>query len=83
MSFVEGVYRLDEGEWRIFVFTRDNVAEHVVRDNLRWDSGVFGINVRWPRTRKLDKPAVLRALSELTGVEDWREQNGPDSITLR
>jgi hypothetical protein len=84
MSFVEGTYRLPGREWQVFIFGPDAaVAEPVLRMDGRWDSGVTGVHVKWPRGVRLNKDTVLRLLSEQLGVTQWEEVRGPDSMKLR
>jgi hypothetical protein len=85
MGFVEGCFRLDGGEWEVFIIahTRNGSCEPGVWKNLTWESGVRGLNAVVPRTTKLNKTIVLRVLSDALGVTEWSEVRGPDSIMLR
>jgi hypothetical protein len=70
MSFVEGAYRLPGGEWQVIIASRhDGPTPQVLPQ--RWDSGVFGTFVRFPRSHRLNRDAVGRLLSEALGVTEW------------
>jgi hypothetical protein len=84
MSFVEGCYRLDDGEWQVFIFGHSRGFQPVgVKRDLVWDSGVRGLNVILPDDTKINKPFVLNLMSDILGVTEWIEVRGPDSIKLR
>jgi hypothetical protein len=85
MGFVEGCYRLAGGEWEVFIIAHTGIgsSEPEVRNNLRWPSGVRGLNAFVPLTTKLNKSAVLHLLSDTLSVTEWSEVQGPDSIILR
>jgi hypothetical protein len=82
MEFVEGTYRLPGGEWEVFVFVRRDATEPSWKPS-RWESGVAGIVVEYPRGRRLNKVAVEEVLSAALGVKEWVEVGGPDSMRLR
>jgi hypothetical protein len=83
MSFVEGVYRLPGSEWQVFAFTRRAIDAPEIQCDAKWESGVTGTVVRYPRSSRLNRAVVLRILSECLAVSEWREVQGPDSIKLR
>ena len=84
MDFVEGTYRLHGSDWQVLIFsTRPPVEKVEINTMAHWSSGVTGIVVRFPKSEKLNKAAVMRILSESLGVTEWNETRGPDSITLR
>jgi hypothetical protein len=84
MSFVEGCYRLEGGEWEVFTITHSrNGRPPGVWKNLTWASGVKGMNAVVLETTKLNKLSVLNVLSDALGVSEWLEVHGPDSIVLR
>jgi hypothetical protein len=83
MSFVEGTFRLSAQEWQVFIFTRRPIAHPVVNAHAKWDSGVTGVQVQFPRSERLNKDSVLEILAATLGVNEWREVRGPDSIQLR
>jgi hypothetical protein len=84
MSFVEGTYRLPNGNWQVFIFSRfRDIASPVVSFPAKWESGITGVHVAYPCTGKLDKAEVFRVLSGTLGVTEWQETRGPDSMELR
>jgi hypothetical protein len=85
MPFVEGCYRLDEGDWQVFMFRHSGRGAEPagVKRDLVWDSGVTGLNVILPDDSKINKSLVLIVMSEILGVTEWIEVRGPDSIKLR
>jgi hypothetical protein len=82
MQFVEGVYRLRNGEWRVFIFSR-YAGKQVSASNQKWESGVEGWNIKTPKELKLNRESVMKILGDLLYVEQWLEVRGPDSMTLR
>jgi len=82
MSFVEGAYRLCGGNWQVFIFSRYPV-EQVKSIDSNWESGVSGIVISFPESKKLNKAVVEQVLSERLGVTEWVEVRGPDSMQLR
>jgi hypothetical protein len=85
MPFVEGCYRLDGGEWQVFMFrhSRRGMEPVGVKRDLSWGSGVTGLNAILPDDSKINKPIVLKIMSDALGVTEWIEVRGPDSIKLR
>jgi hypothetical protein len=77
MSFVEGTYRVDGGDWQVVIASRSRVSGASVRES-RWASGVAGVVIKLPRTERLNRDVVERLLSEFLGVTSWREVRGPD-----
>lgn len=82
MSFVEGTYRLADGNWRVVIVSRCDVPEPQVLPQ-QWESGVSGLFVRFPRAGRLNRAAVEELLSAALGVSEWVEVRGPDSMKLR
>jgi hypothetical protein len=82
MSFVEGTYRFAGGDWQVFIFSRGEVDKPQITRG-KWDSGVTGVFVRFPKSRQLNKAVVEQVLSEAMGVEQWTEVRGPDSLQIR
>lgn len=82
MDFVEGTYRLARGEWCVFIFSQGDEREPLVRPS-KWNSGVSGIVVRWPRDQPLNQSVVENVLGQALGVQHWLVVKGPDSIMLR
>ena len=82
MGFVEGTYRLPEGEWQVFIFSRrDVLLTHV--EHVSWESGVSGVQVLYPMDQPLNRASVERLLSNALDVEQWKQVRGPDSMQLR
>jgi hypothetical protein len=82
MDFVEGTYRIGDGDWRVFVTNRAAIDRAEV-SSFRWLSGVTGVVLRVPQSGRLNKQVVEWLLSEWLGVSEWREVRGPDSIQIR
>jgi hypothetical protein len=84
MAFVEGCYRIESGPWQVVTARKCRDGEQpTVRTDLRWDSGVQGMNVLVRRDEHLNKEALLRIMSSTLGIEEWTEVRGPDSMILR
>ncbi len=82
MGFVEGSYRLDDGNWRVFIFSKASIQGTEIQ-TCRWTSGIEGIVVRVPESVRLNKQVVEQIMSESLKVKEWREIPGPDSMQLR
>jgi hypothetical protein len=83
MRFVEGTYRLQDGEWKVFIFIKESELTGVVAKNSKWSSGVSGIVIRVPPSYCLNKQSVETLLSECLNVSAWIEVKGPDSLQIR
>ena len=84
MSFVEGTFRLSDGEWRVFTFIPDrSILKPRIDADARWRGGARGMVVWWPRGQTLKKGVVLQILSKNLGITEWEEVHGPDSMQLR
>lgn len=84
MPFAEGCYRLDGGDWQVVTATKarpDRLAG--VRNDVTWSSGVTGMNIVFPERLKINRASLTQKMSEVLGVEEWREIVGPDSMALR
>lgn len=81
-SFVEGSYRVGDGAWQVFIVSKRDVTDTVIKPST-WDSGVTGIVIKLPRGTCLDKALVERLLSDCLDVAQWVEVRGPDSMSLR
>ena len=80
---MEGCYRIEQGEWHIFYFTRWwREGPKVILDAV-WRSGVSGVNVNHPKDQALNKIVVKERLSEILKGVDWVEVKGPDSLQLK
>ena len=82
MSFVEGAYRLDGGDWQVFIFSRRDVDKPAITDST-WASGVTGLHVAFPRQTTLNQTVVESLLGDHLGVDAWSVVRGPDSMVLR
>jgi hypothetical protein len=82
MPFVEGVYRLSDQDWQVFIFSRGDIETVRVR-HATWNSGVTGIHVTVPRSRTMNQSVVEEVLSSALGVDRWAQVRGPDSMQLR
>lgn len=82
MDFIEGTYRVDGGPWNVFIFKRDGIETPQIAP-ARWDSGVEGVLIRYPRTATLDKDTAQSILGTWLNVSTWFEVKGPDSMNLR
>ncbi|HZZ71061.1 MAG TPA: hypothetical protein VFE24_02345 [Pirellulales bacterium] len=83
MPFVEGTYRINGGDWQVFIFIKESEVTGVVAKNSNWSSGVSGIVIRVPPSYCLNKQSVETLLSEFLDVSAWIEVKGPDSMQLR
>jgi len=84
MPFVEGTFRLPGGEWQVLIFIpEEELDEPNVDTEGRWESGVRGVCVYWPRWRALNKTVVEQLLSSVYSVAHWIPVKGPDSMILR
>ncbi|RYF44227.1 MAG: hypothetical protein EOO38_18230, partial [Cytophagaceae bacterium] len=79
MPFAEGCYRLNGGDWKIFTATkaRPNCPAGV-RIDVKWASGVTGMNIVLLEVAQINRASLMRVMSEVLNVEDWREVDGPD-----
>jgi hypothetical protein len=82
MSFVEGTYRIGNGNWQVFIIRKDPIEREEVTSG-HWSSGVTGLFARVPVAVGLNKQTVERLMSEWLGVARWHEVLGPDSLQLR
>ena len=84
MPFAEGCYRLNGGDWKVFTATKARPHRPAgVRIGVKWASGVTGVNIVFLEDAKINRASVMRVMSEVLDVEDWREVDGPDSMKLR
>lgn len=79
---IEGCYRLPGGQWQIFYFTRSWQGEEGPK-HASWRSGATGLNVNYPKDKKLNKLAVMKVLSDVLGITEWSEVRGPDSLQMK
>ena len=84
MSFAEGYYRLEGGDWQVVTaFKTGGIHPVCVRNGVKWDSGVTGMNIILPDDAMISKSSLLQIMSDALGVDHWREVTGPDSMNLR
>jgi hypothetical protein len=85
VSFVEGCYRIDGGNWQVYHLTHESPwskAPHIRRDTV-FSSGISGVSGVISVSLVLNKKAVMEILAEATGVDVWTEVSGPDSLILK
>ena len=84
MPFAEGCYRIDGGDWQVVTAIRAGPDRPAgVRNGVKWDSGVTGLNIVFPKDTRINRASLAAAMSEVLGIDDWREVSGPDSMTIR
>lgn len=84
MTFAEGCFRLEGEPWQVVIaFKSGGVHSPGVRTNLRWNSGVTGMNIILNDDERINKEVLLQIMSSSLGVERWTEVKGPDSMALR
>lgn len=81
-SIEEGCYRLPGRFWEVFVFVKADVADlrHAL---VTWPSGITGVQFDVPRSAKLDRGYVIRAMSAVFAAGACAVVYGPDSLLLR
>jgi hypothetical protein len=82
MDFVEGSYRVNSGNWQVFIVSKAPIDRAEIRSS-QWSSRVTGVVIRFPLSVRLNKQAVEQLMSQELGVSEWHEVRGPDSIQLR
>lgn len=82
MPFVEGTFRLPNGEWQVVIVTKYDIHEPQVQRQ-RWASGIEGVYARFPKYDRLDQDAVEQLLRCEFGIIGWNRVRGPDSMQLR
>lgn len=82
MSFIEGTYRLKDGDWQVFIISKAPVEVAQTKSSC-WSSGVTGVAIHLPCSVQLNKQTVKKILSEWLEIAEWREVRGPDSMQLR
>jgi hypothetical protein len=82
MEFVEGTFRLPNGEWEVLIVKKRDTTDTIVAP-YAWPSGVHGVVVHVPRSFRLNKRSVEGILAERLGVAQWNEVFGPDSLQIR
>jgi hypothetical protein len=82
MRFVEGTYRIDDGNWNVFIFSKKLIEQIEIKPST-WRSGVSGVVIYLPQFVRLNKEVVNKIMSEWLGVKELNEIQGPDSMQLR
>lgn len=84
MPFAEGSYRLNDGPWKVFIFSKSTEIDTVKIDgSFVWQSGAKGHIITLPISAQINKLTIANILSNILQVESFIEVNGPDSIELR
>ncbi len=84
MDFAEGCFRLEGESWQVVTARKSSgIPLPGVRTNLRWESGVSGMNIILRDDEYINKETLLQIMSSLLGVKRWTEVKGPDSMALR
>jgi hypothetical protein len=81
MDFAEGSYRIDGGNWCVFIFSKGAKKEPHWKTSA-WESGVYGIVAEVPIQMSLNMTTVEKLLSEVLGVGTWERVRGPDATSL-
>jgi hypothetical protein len=87
-GWAEGSYRLPGEFWKVVIFQKDDVPEIQWRLSdwqrpTRWERDITGLVIRFPRTERMGRAELLRAMSMALGFSEWSEVRGPDSMMLR
>lgn len=82
MEFVEGTYRMNEGEWQVFIISKRPEEQIEIRST-EWASGCSGLVILVPMSFRLNKQSVEEVISEWLGLDTWTVVRGPDSMQLR
>jgi len=82
MQFVEGTFRLDDGAWQVFIASKSAISGPELKRS-QWPSGVGGLTISVPNTHVLNKKYIEAVLGTWSGVDEWHEVKGPDSMQLR
>lgn len=84
MAFAEGCYRINGGNWQVVTAVKAETSRSAgIRNGVRWDSGVTGMNIVLRDDTKINASVLLKIMSHELGVADWQEVRGPDSMVLR
>jgi hypothetical protein len=87
-NHLEGCYRIDNGEWKVFHFTHTSngewhVGDREIFDDAIFSSGIDGIEAIYPVGDNINNEVVINCLLGVTGESDWSVVVGPDSLTLK
>jgi hypothetical protein len=87
-AFVEGCYRLPGAFWQVVIFQKAEVPDRcwqpsVWKKPTTWEGEIGGIVIRFPRESAMSRDALMQAMCQAVGYEEWAEVEGPDSTMLR
>jgi hypothetical protein len=85
VTFVEGCYRINGGNWEVYFFRKENRWSGAprIRRNAVFSSGITGLDGVVPDNWVLNKRTVMGMLAVALGVEEWTEVVGLDSLILK
>lgn len=68
MAFAEGCYRLKGGDWHVVTAVKaQGIHPAGVRQGVRWESGVTGINLVLPDDAEINARVLLAEMSSALG----------------
>jgi hypothetical protein len=79
---IEGCYRLEGSDWRVFYATQVYHGGPRVFP-ATWQSGIIGVQIHHPMDQVLNKQSVKDALATALTVSKWLEVRGPDSLQMK
>lgn len=87
-DWAEATFRLPGEFWQVAIFQQDDVRQVDLQYDrwpaaTPWEQDAAGIVIRFPRGAKMDRDALLQAMSQAYDVDAWVEVAGPDSMMLR
>lgn len=87
-DYVEGSYRLPGRFWQVVAFQKQDVPEICSKPErweraTEWEETATGMLVSLPRKCRANRESILAAMTRVTGIADWVEVQGPDSMCLR
>jgi hypothetical protein len=85
VTFVEGCYRINGGNWQVFFFRKESPQSGAprIRRNAVFSSGIRGVSGVITDYWVFNKKTVMGMLAVALGVEEWTELIGPDSLILK
>jgi hypothetical protein len=87
-NHIEGCYRLDSGNWRIFYLSHYRHGKRWdgptdIDNNVTWPSGMSGIQAFIPKSTMVNNDTAKEILSEVFCIDEWAEVRGPDSLQMK
>jgi hypothetical protein len=87
-DWAEGSYRLPGEFWKVVIFQKADVQEVQCEPSrwqrpTKWEREITGVVIRFPRTARMSRDDLLRAMSDAFGWSEWAQVDGPDSMILR